>query len=187
MSSMDPFTSLRSVYRLFLRTSSASVLHKPGATKNLRKLYRPYFRGISKIMSQLSTSGKSDAQLEAWVKEWHIRMDNTLSLHYASTHSRGLPHSVLSNLALLLNDEQHRLNRTSYSYLRWQAQLPETSKEYMPFRPKQKKLSDSANLVNMMEKAEGAIGQAVQMAEGFGRVGLGRVEGLRKKPRPRQE
>ena len=66
------FTSL---YRLFLRTSSASVLHHKGATRNLRSLWRPTFDGAARVMYQLQDSNDAATQkeLETWLNVWEQR------------------------------------------------------------------------------------------------------------------
>ena len=58
----------RSVYRLFLRALSASVLHHPAATTNLRRLYRPVFVEAAAVCRSLDTPAA-----QRWMSEWHQR------------------------------------------------------------------------------------------------------------------
>ncbi|KAJ7840536.1 hypothetical protein B0H14DRAFT_2785033, partial [Mycena olivaceomarginata] len=67
------FTSL---YRLFLRTSSASVLHQNKSTKTLLRRN----------------------EVEIWLQTWHLRIDNTLALLYTSCKTCGLSHRLTRNL-----------------------------------------------------------------------------------------
>ncbi|KAH8834362.1 hypothetical protein DL96DRAFT_1456218 [Flagelloscypha sp. PMI_526] len=178
MTFQDPFAHLRSVYRLFLRSASASVLHHSSATKNLRKLYRPFFRDASSTMHRLAAASpdQDSTSLIAWLKEWNIRMDNTLKFMYTSSQSRGLPHEVTANLAFLLSDEQMRLD--AVKYLHWRSDLP------APVSPHKRKAQKSeTEMQELRNIAASFLGEAISMAEAHGRLSLGRVKGLKKKPR----
>ena len=61
-------TNFRSVYRLFLRALSASVLHHPVATTNLRRLYKPVFVQAAAINRSLDPPAA-----QRWMSEWHQR------------------------------------------------------------------------------------------------------------------
>jgi len=67
------FTSL---YRLFLRICSASVLHHKPATRNLRQLWRPTFTTAAKVTRELQ-AGPQDANTrklkEDWLTAWEQR------------------------------------------------------------------------------------------------------------------
>jgi hypothetical protein len=70
------FTSL---YRLFLRICSASVLHHRPATRNLRQLWRPTFDAAAKVTRELQ-AGSQDANTrrhgEDWLKLWEQRSES---------------------------------------------------------------------------------------------------------------
>jgi hypothetical protein len=67
-----PFTSS---YRLFLRASSASVLHHRAATRYVRTLWKPTFREAAVVIHKLQspTLGISEKeQLEKWRCLWEL-------------------------------------------------------------------------------------------------------------------
>ena len=71
--------SFTSLYRLFLRTASASVLHHRAATRNLRALWRPLFEGGAKAIRQLQQLEGDDVArkgLEAYFEEWNVRSES---------------------------------------------------------------------------------------------------------------
>jgi hypothetical protein len=100
--------SITSLYRLFLRTSSAAVLHHRAATRYIRPLWRPTFReaAIVNRRLQVPTLGSSEkAQLERWLCLWELSREcyvytlsqsptlilsgqNTLATFYISSVSR---------------------------------------------------------------------------------------------------
>ncbi|KAG8829921.1 hypothetical protein FRC17_005781 [Serendipita sp. 399] len=58
-------------YRLTLRALSASVRHHPGATANLRRLYRPAFR--SALLTCLRHEKTYTKETEQLIMEWNER------------------------------------------------------------------------------------------------------------------
>jgi len=75
--------TVTSVYRLFLRTSSAAVLHNVRACTNLRKRWRPSFDGVAKIVKELQQppSDAPDnwkAEKIEWLKVWNERSKSSL-------------------------------------------------------------------------------------------------------------
>ena len=70
MSSRLP-TSFTSLYRLFLRTTSESVLHHTSATKSLRKQFRPLFDSASSVIHTLRNNERLSTEererLQAWL------------------------------------------------------------------------------------------------------------------------
>jgi hypothetical protein len=67
------FTGL---YRLFLRMSSASVLHQRQAKKNLRKLWRPVFDDAAVVINKLQNDSVNTTERDAlgnWLKVWEAR------------------------------------------------------------------------------------------------------------------
>ncbi|KAJ3907711.1 hypothetical protein F5879DRAFT_795164 [Lentinula edodes] len=171
------FTSL---YRLFLRTSSASVLHQSSAVRNIRSLWRPVFTDAARVINKLQTN-PSDLEknsLQNRLKDWETQMDRTLSLLYASATSRGLPHQLTRNLSQLYHSEYERMSNRKYPV--WNAQLPPRSHEYhIPAPdtiPKTLNKEEKARQVQYLEdRAWNALGLAVSMAEGRDKLSLGRV------------
>ena len=70
--------SFTSLYRLFLRTSSAAVLHQRRAQINLRKRWRPVFDAGAKVTKELQNcnTDASDASVQEkieWLRVWNDR------------------------------------------------------------------------------------------------------------------
>ncbi|KIK68853.1 hypothetical protein GYMLUDRAFT_152993 [Collybiopsis luxurians FD-317 M1] len=176
------FTSL---YRLFLRTCSASVLHQNLATRHLRALWRPIFSDAAKVVKRLQTSDISPSEragLEKWLKDWDERMDHTLSLLYVSATSRGLPHQLTRNLSQLYYSEYARMSKRKYPV--WNAQLTPNAREYHPEivemtlkKPKAVAKEEKARQAQYLSDcAWNSLGLAIGMAEGRDKVSLGRTE-----------
>ena len=69
-------SSFLSLYRLFLRSTAASVLSQPEATSLLRKQWRPVFSQAAVVMRQLDRNDVSPEQRQAlthWLTEWEKR------------------------------------------------------------------------------------------------------------------
>ena len=69
-------SSFLSLYRLFLRSTAASVLSQPEATSLLRKQWRPVFSQAAVVMRQLSRNDVPPEQRQAlthWLTEWEKR------------------------------------------------------------------------------------------------------------------
>jgi hypothetical protein len=67
--------SFTSLYRLFLRTSSAAVLHHRVATRYVRTLWKPTFRDAAVVIHKLQTPtlGTSEKEkLEKWRSLWEL-------------------------------------------------------------------------------------------------------------------
>ena len=64
------FTSL---YRLFLRTTSAAVLHHPNSKRNLRRLWRPIFNTAASVIDQIQQDSPERQKLEHWFRIWNTR------------------------------------------------------------------------------------------------------------------
>ncbi|KAJ6631393.1 hypothetical protein B0H10DRAFT_1772943 [Mycena sp. CBHHK59/15] len=173
MSQLPPtFTSL---YRLFLRTSSASVLHHRTTTSNLRKLWRPSFEDAARVTVRLqsySLSAVKRNELEIWLQTWHYRIDNTLAMLYTSCKTRGLSHQLSRNLGLLVRAEQARVNLEKLPV--WKAKLSAGAPEYQSdfrdphLKGARKRYLDRAH-------AWDAIEEVVRMAEGAHGFSLGRM------------
>ncbi|KAJ6491603.1 hypothetical protein C8R47DRAFT_434501 [Mycena vitilis] len=172
MSLPSSFTSL---YRLVLRTTSASVLHQNKATKNLRKLWRPAFDDAARVTTELqgnAISAVHRSELEVWLQIWHRRMDHTLALLYTSSKTRGLSHRLTRNLALLIRGEQSRINKLKLP--EWKPRLPFDAAEYQP-------QFEGPNIAARREReaetafAWNALEEVVRMAEGRSELSLGTI------------
>lgn len=190
------FTTL---YRLFLRTCSASVLHHPRATSNLRALWRPTFEDAVKVVKQLqefpdNSKKETNKKLIHWLQVWERRsqsmpqwillfaltfiilVDNTLALMYTSAKSRGLPHQITRNLGLLVLREQRRLDNSKWKA--WKPQRPPDSSTYPPHkRPVKGGLQ-----TDLDSSAWAALEQVVKMAEGHNDIFLGKVALKKRRP-----
>ncbi|TFK50810.1 hypothetical protein OE88DRAFT_1735559 [Heliocybe sulcata] len=180
------FTSL---YRICLRAVSAAVLHQSFATRKLRTLFKPSFREAAKVVRQVQDArakGIDDAAVktkEKWLEDWNRRADNTLSLLLNSATSKGLPHKVTRNLALL--EAQHRSwaeKRYYSSRGYWNPSLPVDDQRYVDpsFAVSFNLLRESKRDAMMRQQeiidaAWGPLGEVVRMAEGRDGVWLGRV------------
>jgi hypothetical protein len=193
----------RSLYRLFFRTTSAAVLHHPGATKNLRLRWRPLFTEAAKVTKEVEGSASDtspeirDAQI-TWLKECHTRggyrllhgpfrvgchvaksgtlilVDNTLQLLYTASLSRGIPHQLTRNLAFLTGNERQRVVLTTISTMtKWKPQ------EFYPLTPnpptaKEIKSASSKKKEEAFKRnGAGALAEVVRMAEAAGKLTLG--------------
>ncbi|KAJ4468296.1 hypothetical protein J3R30DRAFT_1696558 [Lentinula aciculospora] len=169
--------SFTSLYRLFLRTSSASVLHQSLAVKNIRSLWRPIFADAAHVFKKLQAN-PSDQALQNWLTDWETRMDRTLSILYASATSRGLPHQLTRNLSQLFHAEYDRMSSRRCPV--WNSQLPQNAREYQipvpDTTPKALNKEEKARQAKYLdERAWNALGFAVSMAENRDRLSLGRV------------
>jgi len=160
--------TLRSVYRLFLRASSASVLHHRVACANLRRLLRPTFDAAADVSRQIQVTPpqnvKHEAELRAWLDCWEKRMDNTLRLLYISSQSRGLPHKLIRNLGFLVLSEHQRLIK-DHPKMTWQP----TKVVQRATEEKRRKFEE------FVENAWAPLSQVVKLAEGRDGISLGRV------------
>ncbi|KAJ7133742.1 hypothetical protein C8R43DRAFT_644917 [Mycena crocata] len=157
------FTSL---YRLFLRTAAASVLHQPQATKSLRKLWRPVFEDAARVTTRLQADALSAAyrnDLEIWLQTWHLRVDNTLVLLYNSCTTRGLSHQLTRNLSFLLQREQDRINKRKPR--EWKPDSLPTTKV---LKVEQRQQREAAHGWDALE-------EVVRMAEGRNELSLGKM------------
>ncbi|KAH7906627.1 hypothetical protein BJ138DRAFT_1015906 [Hygrophoropsis aurantiaca] len=176
--------SFTSLYRLLLRTSSVSVLHKPSASRRLRALWRPTFEHAAQVIRTLQNGSENPGeqeQLQIWLRIWEQRMDNTLSLLATSAQSRGLPHQLTRNLSWLRKSHATWVKDRYYAHKPWKPQLPETSPEYerKPIVPKTSKAQDIQTKNRRFrlfdEKSWDAFGEVVRMAEGRHQISLGRI------------
>ncbi|RDB24877.1 hypothetical protein Hypma_007432 [Hypsizygus marmoreus] len=167
--------SFTGLYRLFLRTCSASVLHHRVGTRNLRRLWRPTFDVAANVTRQLENNSQNNleqAQLEEWLHKWEQRIDGTLALLYNSSQSRGLPHKLTRNLGLLVTREQLRLNDPR-PMRAWEPQI-RTS----PSPPKQRdtRKEEKQKAREAFEASAWApLSQVVKLAEGRDGISLGRL------------
>ena len=182
--------SFTSLYRLFLRTSSAAVLHHGAATHYVRTLWKPTFREAAVVVHKLQspTLGTSEKeQLEKWHSRWEssgecqantlfrptkliCAVDRTLSLLITSAQSRGLAHKLTRNLSFLHFGFQEYQESVHYGTTRfWDPQ----QRDYKPARqarPSQIKAE------RFDGQSWGALEETARMAEGKSGLTLGRME-----------
>lgn len=68
--------SFTSVYRLFLRATSSSVLNHRSSTRRLRRLWRPTFSQAADVIRRLQSLSNTDKDahvLTDWLKVWQER------------------------------------------------------------------------------------------------------------------
>jgi hypothetical protein len=171
--------SLRSVYRLFLRTVSASVLHHTSSVHGLRRLYRPIFRSGHTLMTQLNqpTLPESDRELlHKQLVAWNNRIDTTLKLLLSSAQSRGLPDALTRNMVQLERDyakvQEIRMSRPA---AHWDGQMTEDvlAQTHASIRGVMAKRAASRELE---DRGWDVLHRTVQMAEGTAGVFLGQTK-----------
>ncbi|KIJ66064.1 hypothetical protein HYDPIDRAFT_87182 [Hydnomerulius pinastri MD-312] len=178
-------SSFKSLYRLVLRTTSASVLHHTTPRRSIRKLWRPVFDGAVQAIRNLQDHQLPQSErlrCEQSLDIFQRRMDNTLTLLSNSASSRGLSHQVVRNLNLLRNAHV-RWVRSSYYSQRWawQPQLPPTAPEYsskslIPKSNREATLQAQRRQSRQTdERCWNALGEAVKMAESRHGLLLGRI------------
>jgi hypothetical protein len=182
--------SFTSLYRLFLRTSSAAVLHHGVATRYVRTLWKPTFREAAVVVHKLQspTLGTSErVKLERWHSRWEstsecrvdtflqptmliLVVDQTLSLLVTSAQSRGLAHKLTRNLSFLHYGFQiYQRSTHYYSTHLWDPQ----QREYKPARQAQR----SQSMAKRFDRQSwGALEETARMAEGKSGITLGRME-----------
>ncbi|KAM6494008.1 hypothetical protein JOM56_010369 [Amanita muscaria] len=156
---VSEFTSL---YRLFLRTVSASVLHHPQATRNLRRLWRPVFEAGARVQQ---------SPCDSWLKLWNSRMDNTLALLYNSSQTRGLSHNLTRNLAWLVSSEQQRVR--AYKLKAWNPQHPHAFTNLT--EKANKKEEEESKFKEFVARSWAPLNRVVELAEAKGGLTLGRI------------
>ena len=107
-----------------------------------------------------------------------LSVDNTLSMLYTSAQSRGLPHKLTRNLSLLLYANAEWWERRNFSPTQyWNPRLPPSSPRYHPpqmeIEAPSKKDEKITRRKDFDDKAWGALGQVVRMAEGRHHISLG--------------
>ncbi|KAF7782775.1 hypothetical protein Agabi119p4_2151 [Agaricus bisporus var. burnettii] len=180
----------RSFYRLFRRACSASVLHRSAETVALRNLYRYTFRRAGLVYMRYKTESPDDeanVKRKAWLDSWNQRMDNTLSLLYNSSHTRGLPHQITKYLGHFIFVQRFRHRHTKDQGLTWNPQLPRDSPEYKPRPKKPATLAKQSKQEKMKQLADDALGhlrEVARMAEGRDEIVFGSLKNYtRVKPR----
>ncbi|XP_006461347.1 hypothetical protein AGABI2DRAFT_205102 [Agaricus bisporus var. bisporus H97] len=180
----------RSFYRLFRRACSASVLHRSAETVALRNLYRYTFRRAGLVYMRYKTESPDDeanVKRKAWLDSWNQRMDNTLSLLYNSSHTRGLPHQITKYLGHFIFVQRFRHRHTKDQGLTWNPQLPRDSPEYKPRPKKPATLAKQSKQEKMKQLADDALGhlrEVARMAEGRDEILFGSLKNYtRVKPR----
>ncbi|KIK34836.1 hypothetical protein CY34DRAFT_613086 [Suillus luteus UH-Slu-Lm8-n1] len=178
-------SEFRSLYRLFLRTNSAVVLHHSPSKTQVRRLWRPVFNSAASIIQRLERKGIRSSEREylvQWLYTWHKRVDHTLSLLATAAVSRGLAHKITRNLKWLRQNHVLWVEKSYYAHRHyWKPQLPQTSEKYLPYplpkpgsRPDQI-LRNNRKMRLFDEQCSNAIGEVVKMAEGRHGIILGRL------------
>ncbi|KAI0629710.1 hypothetical protein C8Q77DRAFT_303951 [Trametes polyzona] len=170
-------STFRSLYRLFLRAASASVLAHPKATADLRKLWRPVFDNAAKTIRQLEgerlPNDRHDV-LTHWYLRWEERMDNTISLLYSSAVSRGLSHRVTQNMHRMVQANATLREPARPLKKPWRGQLPPDSPEYKP-KPLKPLTPTQMEMREIFSTSPRLLGEVVGMAESWGGLSLGRT------------
>ncbi|KAI0333333.1 hypothetical protein GY45DRAFT_1272526 [Cubamyces sp. BRFM 1775] len=170
--------SFRSLYRLFLRATSASVLAHPKATNRLRRLWRPIFDEAARVIRQIDDDRLPASQrnsLVRWYMRWERRVDNTLSLLYRSAVSGGLPHRVTQNLSHMIDANATLRSPIQPSKRPWRGQLPPDAPEYR-IRPVKPLPPAQVEAGLHFHRARRLLGELVGMAEGWSGISLGRTQ-----------
>ncbi|KAF5354873.1 hypothetical protein D9756_005562 [Leucocoprinus leucothites] len=177
-------TDFRSFYRLFRRACSASVLHRNAQSVALRNLYRTTFRRAGLIymhaQNKSAKDGEKTEKKKAWLDIWNKRMDNTLSLLYNSSHTRGLPHQITKFLGHFIYVQRRRHYESKNKGLTWNGQLPPNSPQYQPPQPtkpgKIAKQERKQLLSTFEQEALGPLREVVRMAEGRDEISFGNLK-----------
>jgi len=186
--------SFTSLYRLFLRAGSASVLHQKAARKQLRRLFRPIFDVAARVVGDLQSDRLSRServgrelfldifqQRSTWINYSslvlsHLSVDGTLSLLLNSAQYRGVPHRAIYNLNRLRKAHAVWVHRKYYSGAKnaWnpKAEVAHNSKPHAPQRPRD---TDRMEKDRVHERCWDAFGEVVRMAEGRHDLSLGRL------------
>ncbi|KAH9485711.1 hypothetical protein JR316_0002624 [Psilocybe cubensis] len=157
--------TFRSLYRLFLRTASATVLHHRQARRNLRQRWRPVFDAGAKVSRELQNAPTDASESwikgrEDWLRVWNKRMDNTLSFLYTASQSRGQPHKVTRNLAFMVGNERERLISKYARMHKWDPVSPKVVKP--------KLIEESKKAEQFQNNAKLAFDEVVRFAEASG-------------------
>ncbi|KAI6112007.1 hypothetical protein EDD16DRAFT_1605628 [Pisolithus croceorrhizus] len=182
---MEPLPpSFKALYRLALRATSVSVLHKTSARKNIIKLWRPTFDKVAQFIRVLESRQPSSAvcqRRKGLLDTWQGRMDNTLTFLLSSAQSRSLPHKVVKNISILSGRHRFWVRESYYKGIKqWNPQRPPTAPEYDPksLLPKDRRATNlraktrEGKKVN--EQCWNALGEVVRMAEARHDLSLGR-------------
>jgi len=153
----------RSLYRLILRTSSASVLHARPATQRIRAMWRPTFDVAAGMARKVrhppptQDGARTAARAQDWLNQWERQVDNTLSLLYTSAISRGLAHKLIRNLSTLSNRRKEWLR---FAYERPGPSWKPSGKQVQQSKKRPSDQNESGELAWNM------VGEVVRMAEG---------------------
>ncbi|KAG6382062.1 hypothetical protein JVT61DRAFT_700 [Boletus reticuloceps] len=175
MSRLPP--SFKSLYRLFLRASSASVLHHNAARKQHRRLFRPVFDAAAKVVGKLQRNRLSRSErigCEQFLNTFQQRMDGTLSLLLNSAQHRGIPHQAIYNMNRLQKAHAIWIHGKYYfgSKNAWDSKATVTGNSKPRVRSRD---IDRMEKNRMHERCWDAFGEVVRMAEGRHTLSLGRL------------
>lgn len=150
--------AVRSLYRIFLRATSASVVHHSTGTRCLRTRFRPVFEQYARLHQTRPTTPEIAKQ----IREWDERIDNTLSFLQNSATTSGLPHKLTRNLSLLVNSRYLEQKHTSHP-------------KYDPNR-NVKKPAPVSPTTELSEQLHRMLEETTTLAEGMGRIVLGSTQ-----------
>ncbi|EIW54015.1 uncharacterized protein TRAVEDRAFT_153968 [Trametes versicolor FP-101664 SS1] len=170
--------TFRSLYRLFLRATAASVLAHPDATSRLRKSWRAVFDHAANAVRQMEDARLSADQRDSlthWYVQWESRMDNTISLLHSSAVSRGLPHQVTRNLSRMMDANCTLRDPSLPNKKPWRGQLSSDAPEYKRKRVKPTSPTQEEQKA-LFRACPRLLGDIVGMAEGWGGLSLGRTQ-----------
>lgn len=167
--------AVKSVYRTFLRATSASLLHHPTGTRCLRARFRTAFEQYFRLHSSTKAAGRAANEIQEWdtrsmcsifdvtVSYSHRKtVDNTLRLLQSSATSRGLPHQLTRNLSLLVNARALEQARTAHP-------------KWNPDRVVGKKSPTTNPTESLANQIDDILEENLALAEGTAGVLLGRV------------
>ncbi|KAH9856741.1 hypothetical protein C2E23DRAFT_721745 [Lenzites betulinus] len=168
--------TFRSLYRLFLRATSASVLSHREATSRLRQIWRPVFDHAACAIYKIENNSLSADQrvvVMEWYRHWENRMDNTALLLYSSATSRGLPHRITHNLQQMALVNTAVRDPLLPNKRPWRGNLPPSSSEYRR-KPKKPPTPTQTGSHALFRATPRLLGEIVGMAESWGGLSLGR-------------
>ncbi|KAI0343482.1 hypothetical protein BDW22DRAFT_1328209 [Trametopsis cervina] len=163
----------KSVYRLFLRATSSATLHSTRSTKLLRRHWKPFFQEAAITITKLQdpACAADHPRLQHRMRIWEQRADNTVSMLYNASVSRGLTSRLSRNICLLYD------NLPSRYVPPWKPDLDPGSPQYQ-IPEGDGRNSTKAQMTRRREHIEeqkwNALGEVVRMAEGTARLSVGR-------------
>lgn len=192
---------LTSLYRIFLRATSAAVLNNGPGTRGLRRVYRPTFEAAARAIQcaqDLESTSEEAQTVKLWLDEFDKRgksqicltisltpkrssANGTLELLHNAALSRGLPHRAILHLFHLSRSNHHWSSENQeYPIIAWSPQLRRDDPKYRPGWNMTSNQRKRKAEVDIASKAWNGLGEVIRMAEGRDGILLGKVRfGLR--------